>query len=382
MLSAVLHLMSHYTAGSEAAGGCVKLASVIERHLKALAGLPELSPVLSATCQQLSEQWASEVERNMHEQEKPTSSAASWRVRAPRRRWPEAGAHMCENTIRWRPSLPPPCRRWPGGGAAPNRRRQQVIKPVINNVMNALAKERKAGSRRRRLWELGHACHCPLVGVGFPLGVLRKLVDKVTNGKVVADDYEVHVGAVTECGTRNRLSEALQKELERRYAGVLLRFRNAKSTGQVAELWRTAVANGDVAGAFWAGLTHPRCTSELEEQMCRDLHMVQHQAGLRARRHQQIQRHAGREQAPHARPEQGAAARHRADGRKKRRRRHAAADAAARASGGQGQHDRFAEDRTGAAARVDPRTGIAPSWPSVWARWNSANAPCATRSTN
>jgi hypothetical protein len=48
------------------------------------------------------------------------------------------------------------------------------------------------------------------VGVGFPLGVLRKLVNKVTNGKVVADDYEVHVGAVTECGTRNRLSEALQ----------------------------------------------------------------------------------------------------------------------------------------------------------------------------
>jgi len=158
--------------------------------------------------------------------------------------------------------------------------KQQVIKPVVSNVMNALAKEQEAqASRRRRLWELGHACHCPLVGVSFPLGVLRKLVDKVTNGKVVADDYEVHVGAVTECGTRNRLSEALQKELERRYAGVLLRFRNAKTTGQVAELWRTAVADGDVAGAFWAGLTHPRCTSELEEQMCRDLHMVQHQAG-------------------------------------------------------------------------------------------------------
>jgi hypothetical protein len=134
-------------------------------------------------------------------------------------------------------------------------------------------------SRRRRLWELSHACHCPLVGVGFPLGVLRKLVDKVTSGKVVADDYEVHVGAVTECGSRNRLSEALQKELERRYAAVLLRFRAAKTTEQVAAMWRAAVANGDVAGAFWAGLTHPRCGAELEEQMCRDLHMVQHQAG-------------------------------------------------------------------------------------------------------
>jgi hypothetical protein len=157
---------------------------------------------------------------------------------------------------------------------------RQVIKPVINNVFRVLGKEPEAqASRRRRLWELGHACHCPLVGVGFPLGVLRKLVDKVTSGKVVADDYEVHVGAVTECASRNRLSEALQKELERRYAAVLLRFRNAKTTEQVAELWRTAVNNGDVAGAFWAGLTHPRCNSELEEQMCRDLHMVQHQAG-------------------------------------------------------------------------------------------------------
>ena len=62
MLSAVLHLMSHYTADGK---GCVKLASVIERHLKALAVLPGLSPVLAATCQQLSEQWASVVERTL-----------------------------------------------------------------------------------------------------------------------------------------------------------------------------------------------------------------------------------------------------------------------------------------------------------------------------
>jgi len=134
-------------------------------------------------------------------------------------------------------------------------------------------------SRRRRLWELGHACHCPLVGVAFPLGVLRKLVDKAAQGKVIADDYEVHVGAVTDCGSRNRLSEALQKELERRYAAVLQRFRAARTTADVAGMWRAAVAAGDVAGAFWAGLTHPRCTPALEEQMCRDLHMVQHQAG-------------------------------------------------------------------------------------------------------
>jgi len=168
----------------------------------------------------------------------------------------------------------------PASTAPPRAAEQQVLKPAITSVTETLRPQDDThASRRRRLWELSHACHCPLVGVGFPLGVLRKLVDKATSGKVLADDYEVHVGAVTECGSRNRLSEALQKELERRYAAVLLRFRAARSTAQVAEIWSTAVANGDVAGAFWAGLTHPRCNAELEEQMCRDLHMVQHQAG-------------------------------------------------------------------------------------------------------
>ncbi|WP_426075543.1 DUF2325 domain-containing protein [Janthinobacterium sp. PSPC3-1] len=151
--------------------------------------------------------------------------------------------------------------------------------PVISNCSASDADTAALTSRRRRLWELSHTCHCPLVGVGLPLGYLRKLVGKMTGGRVLADDYEVHVGAVTECGARNRLSEALQKELERRYAPVILRFRGAKSKEQVAQLWRTAVANGDVSGAFWAGLTHPRCDAELEEQMCRDLHMIQHQAG-------------------------------------------------------------------------------------------------------
>ncbi|GAB2854940.1 DUF2325 domain-containing protein [Pseudoduganella ginsengisoli] len=134
-------------------------------------------------------------------------------------------------------------------------------------------------SRRRKLWDLSSACHCPLVGVGMPLAALRKLVGKVTGGAVIAGDYDIHVGVVTECGARNRLSEALQKELDRRYAAAVRQFRAARDTEQVAAQWHAAVAKGDVAGAFWAALTHARCTQELEEQMCRDLHMIQHQAG-------------------------------------------------------------------------------------------------------
>jgi len=70
MLSAVLHLMSHYTANAADNGGCVKLASVIERHLKALSDLPGLAPVLRATCQQLCEQWGAVVEQARPPQER------------------------------------------------------------------------------------------------------------------------------------------------------------------------------------------------------------------------------------------------------------------------------------------------------------------------
>ena len=138
-------------------------------------------------------------------------------------------------------------------------------------------------SRRRRVWELSHACHCPLVGVGLPLNGLRKLVEKVTGGKVLHDDYDIHVGTVSECALRTPVADAVQKELERRYAQHIQRFRAAKTTEQVEAMWEAAVAAGDVAGAFWAGLSHPRCTTALEEKMCRDIHMVQHQAGACAR---------------------------------------------------------------------------------------------------
>lgn len=73
LVSAALHLMSHYAAESQEEGRCLKLASVIERHLRALATMPDLAPVLRATCQQLSQQWATVIDRAM-----PRPSPSRW----------------------------------------------------------------------------------------------------------------------------------------------------------------------------------------------------------------------------------------------------------------------------------------------------------------
>lgn len=140
-----------------------------------------------------------------------------------------------------------------------------------------------AGSRRRRMWELPTNCHCPLIGVCLPLALLRRLVNKLLVRPLEGDDYDVHVWAVHECASRNRMSELLQRTLDERFAVVLRQFRALRDAQALHAAWRQAVERGDVAGAFWATLTHPRCDLAMIENVVRDMHMIQHQAGASAR---------------------------------------------------------------------------------------------------
>ena len=65
LVASLLHLMSHYSAKGDGEPPCVKLASVIECHLCALARLPTIDPVLRATCEQLADQWANVVDARL-----------------------------------------------------------------------------------------------------------------------------------------------------------------------------------------------------------------------------------------------------------------------------------------------------------------------------
>jgi len=139
------------------------------------------------------------------------------------------------------------------------------------------------GSRRRRLWDLPAECHCPVVGVCFPLTALRQMVMKTQGLDPAADDYGVHEAAVAACRQRGSLSEQMQRELDKRHRLTVEAFRPAKSETALAALWADALGRGDVVAALWAVLTHPRCGGTLEGRVLRDMHMLQHQAGAAAR---------------------------------------------------------------------------------------------------
>ena len=86
-----------------------------------------------------------------------------------------------------------------------------------------------------------------MIGVCLPIPVLRRLMNQPAT-----DDYELHCTAV---------AEAVQRELDRRFVLPLRRSSAAKSHEALSAWWDDASQGPDLAGAFWATLTHARCSA-------------------------------------------------------------------------------------------------------------------------
>lgn len=135
------------------------------------------------------------------------------------------------------------------------------------------------GSRRRRLWELGTHAHCPVIGVCLPLERVRALARRHLVLQGDEDDYTLHCSLVTAAGRRNLMAEALQKDLEQRFSLDVRSAAQAKSRDGLMAWWRGRAAQGEIAGALWAVLTHARCDEWLEMRVLGQVHMLQHQVG-------------------------------------------------------------------------------------------------------
>lgn len=163
------------------------------------------------------------------------------------------------------------------GGAFTAQRRQTPDWPQLLASDAAAASH---GSRRRKLWEIPHKFHCPVIGVCFGVDELRALMARVMHFPGDATDFVLHTTAVSNCETRTRLASLLHKQLEQRYQLTVRRFAASKDGDSLRQLWREAVrAGNEVPGALWAGWTHPACDKALEQEIYSDIHMLQHQVG-------------------------------------------------------------------------------------------------------
>lgn len=134
-------------------------------------------------------------------------------------------------------------------------------------------------SKRCKLWELGDKHHCPIIGTCIPMDELVKFARRFHFSANLQDDFALHVEAVSWSHSRNEVSEALQRHLDRKYQTQLQLFAKLKSEAEVRQQWCTYLARGEVAGALWAAYTHKASNGETRHQLYADIHMLSHQVG-------------------------------------------------------------------------------------------------------
>ena len=170
-----------------------------------------------------------------------------------------------------------------GGSFTPSRRPLALFESMINAAAQ-LPQNAPTSSRRRKLWEIAHKFHCPVIGTCFDVAELRSLMKKVMHFPADTTDFVLHTTAVGNCEVRSKLAEVLHKQLEKRYHATIRRFAGAKDSDTLRKLWREATASGsEIPAALWATWTHPACDSTLEHEVYGDIHMIQHQVGTGTR---------------------------------------------------------------------------------------------------
>lgn len=138
--------------------------------------------------------------------------------------------------------------------------------------------------RRRKLWEIGTAHHCAVIGTCLTVAELRKIARHAgMDDADTASDYELHHSAVHHAQERNAMSALMQKELERKFALALRRCAAMKEDREVRSLWQQAVLKGEVAGMLWAIVTHPAASEATLSTIAGELHMLSHQTGAASR---------------------------------------------------------------------------------------------------
>ena len=168
--------------------------------------------------------------------------------------------------------------------------RHRPLGPILNGLLNAdplprpapvaaQAPALKTVSRRLKLWELEEKHHCPVIGTCLSLVELRKLARKRGFVGREIDAYRLHVEAVSISCERNAVSEAMHKQLDRKFALALRGFEKCRTADDVLALWQTHYERGEVAGPMWAAMTHKAGNPECRQQIYADVHMLSHQVG-------------------------------------------------------------------------------------------------------
>ena len=164
-----------------------------------------------------------------------------------------------------------------------SKKRKKTVKANDSTVSHPCvvsASSRRVATARKRIWEIDDRLHCSILGTCLTIGELRRIVHRVgLDLNAETTDYELHSVFVNVVESKNQISRLVDKALEKKHHRTLSKFRRCASVDALADLWRTAMASGDVAGAYWGLMSHPLLNDDLHKLAFGDVHMLSHVLG-------------------------------------------------------------------------------------------------------
>ena len=140
------------------------------------------------------------------------------------------------------------------------------------------------GARRKKLWELDRCHHCSVIGTCLTLAELRQIQRRLGGAAQALDtDYDIHRAFVAAAREAIFASRLIHKLLDRKYKTAIQNLSKAQKAAEVKAYWNTALAGGDIAGAYWALLTHPDIANDLIDRVYGEVHMLSHLSGASIR---------------------------------------------------------------------------------------------------
>lgn len=152
-----------------------------------------------------------------------------------------------------------------------------------NNRHSRLPTFRKLNNRLK-IWEMKDRYHCSILGTCLTLKELHHIARKAKIiGLEAMSDYDLHVSFVGVLDSKSFISSLVNKQLDKKYKRNIQQLSKAKTGNERNGLWREAVEVGDIAGAFWALVSHSETNESTLYNAYGKVHMLSHLSGASLR---------------------------------------------------------------------------------------------------
>jgi hypothetical protein len=134
--------------------------------------------------------------------------------------------------------------------------------------------------RRRKLWQIEGGLQCSIIGTCLAHKDLTRIARKCgVRVQAEATPYDIHGHVVQEVLKPGAIARAVQKLLDRRYAGIIHKVDGCRTEAERAALWQAEYDAGRIPGAYWAFLSHNLVGTALLKRIFGEIHMLSHLLG-------------------------------------------------------------------------------------------------------